>query len=117
MGKRAPTAMSPAALHVLLAIGPVARHGYAIMSEVERITDGAVRMGAGTLYGTLKRLLADGLIEECPAPATNDRDDERRRYYRLTVRGETAASAEVARMEALLRRYSRKTGAVHPSTR
>ncbi len=56
--------LPPAALHVLPAIGAEERHGYAIMGEVERITDGAVRMGPGTLYGTIKRLLDDGLIEE-----------------------------------------------------
>ncbi|HYM14543.1 MAG TPA: PadR family transcriptional regulator [Dehalococcoidia bacterium] len=104
MGERASSALPPAALHVLLAIGPGERHGYAIMSEVERITDGSVRMGPGTLYGTIKRLLADGLIEACAAPPGNPRDDPRRRYYRLTTLGQTVAATEVKRIETLLRR-------------
>jgi DNA-binding PadR family transcriptional regulator len=89
----------PAALHVLLAIGPGERHGYAIMGEVKRITHGAVRMGPGTLYGTIKRLLADGLIEESGVLR-----DQRRRYYRLTALGRAVAASEVEGLQSLLRR-------------
>ena len=96
--------LPPAALHVLLAIGPNERHGYAIMGEVKRITDGAVRMGPGTLYGTLKRLLADGLIEDSGERGDGERDDRRRRYYRLTALGRAVAASEVKGLQSLLRR-------------
>jgi DNA-binding PadR family transcriptional regulator len=92
-----------ATLHVLVALTGGELHGYAIMQAVERVSDGAVRMGPGTLYGTLKRMLADGLVEETaerPDPAL---DDQRRRYYRLTALGERVCSAEIARLERLIR--------------
>jgi len=90
------------AIHVLIAIGPREMHGYAIMAEVDRITDGAVRVGPGTLYTSIKRLLASGLLEETrerPDPAL---DDQRRRYYRLTAAGRQVASEEVERLKALV---------------
>ena len=99
-----PTSLPPAALHVLLAIGPSERHGYAIMGEVKRITGGAVRMGPGTLYGTLKRLLADGLIEEIDERRDGEGDDRRRRYYRLTGLGRAVTASEVEGLQSLLRR-------------
>lgn len=89
-------------MYVLLAIGPGERHGYAIMAEVARITDGAVRLGPGAVYTTIKRLLDDGLIEEAddrPDPAL---DDQRRRYYRLTALGQAAAAAHVRQLEAVV---------------
>ena len=94
-----------ASLHVLLALLEGDKHGYAVMRDVERLSDGAVKMGPGTLYGTIKRLLADGLIEEVTVAAAADHaDDERRRYYRLTGTGERVAAAEVARLRTLLTR-------------
>lgn len=95
-----------ASLHVLLALLEGDKHGYAVMRDVERLSDGAVKMGPGTLYGTIKRLLADGLIEEVASggAGTGQADDERRRYYRLTGDGERAAAAEVARLSTLLSR-------------
>jgi len=94
----------PAAVfHILLALRDGEQHGYALMHRVEELTDGAVRMGPGTLYGAIKRMLADGLIEETderPDPAL---DDQRRRYYRIAAAGERACAAEVQRMETLLR--------------
>ena len=107
-----PAILPPAALHVLLAIGPGERHGYAIMGEVKRITGGAVRMGPGTLYGTLKRLLADGLIEEVDERRDGGRGDERRRYYRLTALGHAAAANEVEGLQSLLWRSGARTWAV-----
>ncbi len=92
-----------ASLHVLLALLSGDKHGYAIMQEAEALSDGTVRMGAGTLYGTIKRLLSDGLIEEVTDIHAGG-DDERRRYYRLTAGGERAAAAEVARLRTLLHR-------------
>jgi DNA-binding PadR family transcriptional regulator len=90
--------------HVLLVLAQGEKHGYAIMQEVERISEGAVRMGPGTLYGTIKRLLEGGLVEE-----TNERpdpvlDDERRRYYRITGVGERVVAAEVRRLSTMIER-------------
>ena len=95
--------LPPAVFHLLLALRDGEQHGYALMQRVEELTDGAVRMGPGTLYGAIKRMLADGLIEETaerPDPAL---DDQRRRYYRITATGERVCAAEVQRMETLLR--------------
>ena len=97
------TPLPPAVFHLLLALRDGEQHGYALMQRVERLTDGAVRMGPGTLYGAIKRMLADGLIEESaerPDPAL---DDQRRRDYRITAQGERLCAAEVTRLETLLR--------------
>jgi DNA-binding PadR family transcriptional regulator len=93
-----------ATLHILVALAPGEKHGYAIMSDVEVLSDGAVRMGPGTLYGSVKRMLADGLIEEAPSRPDPELDDQRRRYYRLTGLGERVRAAELQRLEALVRR-------------
>jgi DNA-binding PadR family transcriptional regulator len=99
--------LPPAVFHLLLALRRGEQHGYALMQRVEELTDGAARMAPGTLYGAIKRMLADGLIEETaerPDPAL---DDQRRRYYRITLVGERACAAEVQRMETLLRNARR----------
>jgi DNA-binding PadR family transcriptional regulator len=72
------------------------------MQEVARISRGAVRLGPGAIYTTIKRLLADGLIEESDERPDPELDDQRRRYYRLTALGRTVAAAEVRRLEALV---------------
>ncbi|HLM18715.1 MAG TPA: PadR family transcriptional regulator [Acidimicrobiia bacterium] len=98
-----PQPLAPAVFHLLLALRDGEQHGYALMQRVGELTDGAVRMGPGTLYGAIKRMLVDGLIEETderPDPAL---DDQRRRYYRITASGERARAAEVDRLETLLR--------------
>lgn len=95
--------LSRTAMHVLLAIGPEERHGYAIMREIARMTEGATRLGPGGVYTTIKRLLDDGLIEECDERPDPDLDDQRRRYYRLTGMGRAVAGAEVRRLEVLVR--------------
>jgi len=95
--------LSRTATLVLLAIGPEERHGYAIMAEVARMTEGATRLGPGGVYTTIKRLLDDGLIEESDARPDPDLDDQRRRYYRLTGLGRAIASAEVRRLDSLVR--------------
>jgi DNA-binding PadR family transcriptional regulator len=91
-----------ASLHVVLALLDGELHGYALMRRVEELSDGAVRMGPGTLYGTLNRLVDDGLIVE-----TGQNDDERRRYYELTASGRATALAELARLRGLVERVSR----------
>ena len=94
--------LSRVAVYILLAIGPEERHGYAIMHEVRRITAGAVKLGPGAIYTTIKRLLADGLLEESDERPDPELDDQRRRYYRLTALGRSIAAAEVRRLDALV---------------
>src|SRR6185437_3455660 len=89
--------LTPAVFYILLALAAGERHGYQIMKQVKQDSQGQVKMGTGTLYGSLKRMLADGLIAEAgerPDPAL---DDERRRYYRLTELGQQALNAELRR--------------------
>ena len=95
--------LSRTAMHILFAIGPEERHGYAIMHEVARLTDGAIQPGPGAVYTTLRRLLDDGLIEESDERPDPELDDQRRRYYRLTALGRTVAAAEARRMDKLVR--------------
>ena len=90
------------ALHVLLAIGPEERHGYAVMQEVTRLTSGSVKLGPGAIYTTIKRLLADGLIEESDDRPDPELDDQRRRYYRLTAVGRRVAADEVRRLDSMV---------------
>ena len=92
-----------AQVHILLALVTGDKHGYAIMSEVEALTEGSVTMGPGTLYGTIKRMLKARLVEETDERPDPELDDERRRYYRLTALGALVLDAEVARMEQLAR--------------
>jgi DNA-binding PadR family transcriptional regulator len=94
--------LSPAIHHILLALVDEERHGYGIMLEVSRLTGGTTRMGPGTLYGTLKRLVAAGLIEEAEERPDPELDDERRRYYRITRLGARVLRAETARVAVLL---------------
>jgi DNA-binding PadR family transcriptional regulator len=87
--------------HILAALTGGPRHGYAIMQEVEGTSGGIVRMGPATLYGTLKRLVDTGLIEELSDLPTPD-DDARRRYYRLTSLGSGVCLAEADRLDTLV---------------
>ena len=87
------------ALEILLALGDGDRHGYSILQEVERRSDGAVSLHAGTLYRALARLLESDLIEELREAPDPKNDDERQRYSRLTSRGTAVAKSEVARLE------------------
>lgn len=91
--------LSSAVFHVLVALGDGERHGYAIIKDVAERTGGAERLGAGSLYAILKRLLDDGLIAELKPAATGGTEDHRRRYYRLTSFGRRVAKAEVERLE------------------
>lgn len=94
--------LTPSVFHILLALADGERHGYGIIKEVEARTEGRVRLGPGTLYGSVKRMLGERLIEESgerPDPAL---DDERRRYYRLTEFGRRVAVAEAERLSGLV---------------
>ena len=90
-----------AQFHVLVALTDGERHGYAIMQAVEASSGGVVRMGPATLYGTLKRLVDQGLAEELPRSPTDD--DQRRRYYRLTALGQRVCAAEADRLAHLVK--------------
>src|ERR1019366_1189042 len=89
--------LTPAVFHVLLALAGGERHGYAIMQEVPESPEGQIKMGPGTLYGTVKRLLEAQLIRESDERPDPHLDDERRRYYRLTGVGEEGVKAEARR--------------------
>ena len=104
--------LTTAVFHILLALGDGERHGYAIMQEVARLTEGHVQLGPGTLYRSIQRMLADGLIGECAERPDPDLDDERRRYYRLTEFGKRVASAEAERLFALVT-AARDKGILH----
>jgi DNA-binding PadR family transcriptional regulator len=89
--------LSPAALHILLALAGEDRHGYGIMQEVARQSEGQYKIGPGTLYDNLQKLVNQGLAEESPRRSPGD--DPRRRYYRLTPFGRSVLGADVARLE------------------
>ena len=94
--------LSPPVFYILLAVADQERHGYAIMQEVERRTDGKVRLLPGSLYSTIKRMLSASLVEECEGSLPAAADDERRRYYRITKLGREVAAAEADRMATLI---------------
>ncbi len=94
--------LTPAVFHILLVLIDHELHGYGIMQEVAANTEGQVRMGPGTLYGTIKRMIAAGLIEESDERPDPELDDERRRYYRLTTLGHRVAIAEAKRLSSLV---------------
>lgn len=102
--------LTPVALNVLLALADEERHGYGIMLEVRERTGGKVRLGPGTLYGAIKRLKEGGVIEESGERTDpgESRDDERRRYYRLTGFGGEVLAAEAGRLDGLVRDARRK---------
>jgi DNA-binding PadR family transcriptional regulator len=97
-GPEALLPLTPAVFHILLALSDGERHGYAIMKTVEAQTDGQVTMGPGTLYGSIKRMLAANLIAESDERPDPDMDDSRRRYYRLSDFGARVMAAEAARL-------------------
>ena len=100
--------LTPAVFHILLALIDGEKHGYAIMREVEKATEGRKKLGPGTLYGAIKRLLEASLIvemDERPDPAL---DDSRRRYYGLTDFGRRVLAAEADRLDFLLELARRK---------
>ena len=96
------TPVTPAIFQIMLALVDGDSHGYGIMQDVERITRGAARLGPGTLYRSIQRMLVEELIEELEIALYNESDDDRRRYYRLTRKGRAVAKAEAQRLADLV---------------
>ena len=94
--------LTPAVFHILLALADGESHGYGIMQDVERFTNGETRLGPGTLYRSIQRMLVDGLIEELAIALHGETDEDRRRYYRLTARGLAVAKREAERLADLV---------------
>jgi DNA-binding PadR family transcriptional regulator len=92
--------LAPATLHILLALAGEDVHGYGIMQEVSRQSEGRYKLGPGTLYDNLQRLMEQGLVQEVSPP---DRKESRRRYYRLSSLGRGVLAAEIARLEGVVR--------------
>jgi DNA-binding PadR family transcriptional regulator len=100
--------LRPSVFHILLSLSDGDLHGYGIMQEVAEHTDGQIKLGPGTLYGAIKRLLSDGLIVEADERPDPELDDERRRYYRLTDFGQKVLRAEVQRISKMVSLAQRK---------
>jgi DNA-binding PadR family transcriptional regulator len=100
--------LTPATFQILMALVDGERHGYAIMKEVEERTEGGMRLGPGTLYGSLKRLLESALVDDGAERTDPAMGDERRRYYRITPFGLSVARAEANRMDAVVRSARKK---------
>lgn len=94
--------LTPAVFHILLALADGEKHGYAIMQIVDELSNGKVKMGPGTLYGSIKRMQKNRLIIEIDEPANADNSDERRRYYKLTNFGQQVATLEARRLQHLM---------------
>jgi DNA-binding PadR family transcriptional regulator len=94
--------LSPAALHILLSLAGEDRHGYGIMQEVARQSEGQYKLGPGTLYDNLQKLVDQGIVHDV-AHKPSAGDDPRRRYYRLTPLGRDVLGAEVTRLEGVIR--------------
>lgn len=101
--------LPPVTFHILLALADEDRHGYAIIQDIELRTNGASKVGAGTLYRSIHRMLEQGLIEEKRSRPAPELDDERRRYYRITKFGVEVARAEARRLAELVK-FARKSG-------
>jgi DNA-binding PadR family transcriptional regulator len=96
--------LSPAALHILLCLAGEPQHGYAIMQEVARQSNGHYKLGPGTLYDNLQKLMGQALVEDAPRQSPDD--DPRRRYYRLTSLGRRVLEADVARLKSVVQEAS-----------
>ncbi|HKQ61734.1 MAG TPA: PadR family transcriptional regulator [Candidatus Polarisedimenticolaceae bacterium] len=95
--------LPPATFHILLALADEPRHGYAIMQDVAERTGGELRLGAGTLYRSIQRMLEQGVIVEARRRPAPELDDERRRYYQITRFGSSVARAETRRLAQLVK--------------
>ena len=96
------TPLTPAVLHILLALSTEDRHGYGIMKEVESDSQGRVKMGPGTLYGSLGRMMEAGLIRESDKRVDPEMDDERRIYYKITALGQESLAGELERYREVM---------------
>src|SRR5215213_6496671 len=103
------TPLTPAVLHILLALASGERHGYGIMKQVESESQGKVKMGPGTLYGSLGRMIDTGFIRESDKKVDPQMDDERRVYYAITAVGRKALAAELQRYDEVVALAKRKT--------
>jgi DNA-binding PadR family transcriptional regulator len=92
--------LNPATLHILLALAAEDLHGYAIMQQVSQQSEGRYKLGPGTLYDNLQRLLEQGIVQEV---IRKSGEDSRRRYYRLTALGRGVLAAEISRLESMIR--------------
>jgi DNA-binding PadR family transcriptional regulator len=101
--------LPPAVFHILVSLADSDRHGYAIIQDVAARTDGEVKLGPGTLYRSIQRMLEQDLITETDTRPAPDADDERRRYYRITPFGRQVARAEAERLSSLVK-LARATG-------
>lgn len=99
--------LTPAVLHILLSLAAEDRHGLGIASDVKEFSEGRLSLGPGTLYGTIKRLLDAGLVEDLDSPGGAD-DDPRRRYYRITDVGRRALQLETENLQAILSTAQRR---------
>lgn len=97
--------LSPATVHILLSLAGEDRHGYGIMQEVARQSRGRYKIGPGTLYDNLQKLMNHGMVDG--APRRSPKDDPRRRYYRITTFGRHVLSAEIVRLEGVVREARR----------
>ena len=115
-GAAATEPLTAAVFHIMLALAKGEAHGYAIMRRVEELSAGDTRIGPGTLYRSIQRMLVAGLIEERDITLDDEPEDDRRRYYRLTPKGLAAARAEAGRLARLveLARAQRLLGGGHP---
>jgi DNA-binding PadR family transcriptional regulator len=95
--------LQPAVFHILMVLAEGDNHGYAIIGAIAARTDGRVKIGAGTLYRSIQRMLEDGLVTEVDERPAPEEDDERRRYYRITPLGRKAAMAETQRLADLVK--------------
>src|SRR5262245_34393447 len=108
--------LRPSVFHILLALSDGDLHGYGIMQEVAEHTAGQIRLGPGTLYGNIKRLLSDKMITEVDERPDPELDDERRRYYRLTDFGQKVLKAEVQRISKMVSVAQKKRLIAKPRT-
>jgi DNA-binding PadR family transcriptional regulator len=107
--------LQPTTFHILLSLAEEDRHGYAIILDVARRTSGEIKLSAGTLYRSIQRMLEQGLIVETKSRPAPEMDDERRRYYRITLFGTAVAKAEAGRLANLVR-MARSCGVVPRTT-
>ncbi len=107
--------LQPTSFHILLSLADEDRHGYAIIQDIARRTNGAIKLSAGTLYRSIQRLQEQGLIVETRIRPAPEEDDERRRYYHITPLGKAMAQAEVRRLHDLVK-MARSCGVVPRTT-